>query len=188
MCMTSEPSTKEEDMLDQRTIDDFKAGTPIAELSRQTGLKRGKLRRMLKKSLGGSLPTREIKREGPVVSDKEVEVLPHAKGWKSRVIYVHVGGPQLKGTDIYAPYVSESVFTSPDGEEYVIAKNSERADLLIQTSVGIARLRHYQSSSIGRRHSETSEMKERGDAALKRERKVKKERRLQRKKRRSAQA
>src|SRR5690606_20712117 len=108
-------------------------GESIAALSCEMGVKRPKLRRAIMKAVGGKDRYRELRSqraggsskliprrresEGPLIDDSDVPVIPHARGWKSRIVYVN--------------RYSTSVFIDPNGVEYVRARPNEKADLIV---------------------------------------------------------
>src|SRR5690606_19651340 len=115
-------------------------GTPLAALAKELGMKRSKLRRELTKAVGGKDRYRELREKGAggsstpptvgkraleesPVDDSGVPVIPHTRGWKSRIVYVN--------------RYSTSVFIDPNGVEYVNARDNEKADLIVDfTQIG----------------------------------------------------
>lgn len=74
---------------------------------------------------------------------RKIQTAKLADGWRSRVWYV-------------AGY-AETIFTAPDGAEYVIAKNGEQPDLLYAPKNGAGLppvpLRLRENSSLQRKHT-----------------------------------
>lgn len=167
-------------------------GESIATLARESGMKRSKLRRELMKAVGGKDRYRELRSqgaggsskpiprrresEGPLIDDSNVPVIPHARGWKSRIVYVN--------------RYSTSVFIDPNGVEYVRARPNEKADLIVDLDLsskiykglGKVRLRKLESSSLYRKMKKTQKERERGEAALERQREQRRQRRAARRK------
>lgn len=166
-------------------------GESLAVLARESGMKRSKFRRELTKAVGGKERYRELRSQGaggssklaprrrgsggPLIDDSGVPVIPNARGWKSRIVYVN--------------RYSTSVFIDPDGVEYVNARDNEKADLIVDFDLegkgyklGKARLRRLDQSSVGRKLKKERKSMERGQAALERQREQRRQKRAARRK------
>lgn len=175
-------------------IERWKNGEALNVLAEVAGLKRSRFRRELTKAVGGKEKYQELRASGaggtakavgrrsrngngasaPAAIDdsnvKRITKTRFADGWKSRVIYVDK--------------VSTSVFTSPKGNEYVVAKGNEKADLIFQPkgdrSKGLdpVRLKKLASSSIGRKAAREQKLIEQGaksEEARKQEKRAKRQ-------------
>lgn len=179
-------------------IAEMMAGVKIADLVHRTGMKRGKLRRTIIRKMGGKASydkarntiVKTTKQTGTTKAmDKNVPTIASARiedGWTLDTIFVNYGGPKLKGCDEYDPRVSESLIIDPDGNEYVIAKPGEAADLLvkeaaIEAGMDPIRLRRFESSSIYRLVKRHEALVKQGEAAEARRKASKRQRRVRRK-------
>lgn len=198
-----------------RAVERWKSGESFGDLAKELGMARSAFRRELTAAVGGKTKFRELREagaggskaafggkrgggrrrkqgeEGTVsfIDDRGVPVIGRTKtedGWKSRVLYVNVGGAPLKDADSYLPFVSESVFTSPEGEEYVIARPNEKADLIVKGTtkgLGDIRLRLLSTSSIGKKAKAQEKLAERGQEKHEKVKAAKREKRQKRMKR-----
>lgn len=183
---------------DVDVIAELAAGVKIADLCHRTGLKRGKLRRTIASALGGKDAYTEVRakavKSAPSggstrVSDKGVPRVPSARlqdGWKMEQILVDYGGPRLKDSDIYDPRIAETLLTSPEGVQYVMAKSTERADLIVDKAaekVGLrpVRLRRFDTSSVFRLVRKHEKLVEHGEKAEEARLKTKRAKRIRRK-------
>lgn len=90
----------------------------------------------------------------PLVNDAGVPTIDSAlvsAGWKSRIFYIdhlHKDGA-----------LSTSIFTSPQGVEYVHARPNEKADLIFKARRGMpaVRLREYSTSGTAKRAEKSKE-------------------------------
>lgn len=184
--------------LDPKIIKRWQEGTSLIVLSKEVGIKRGKLRRILVGSVGGREAYRERRDAGaggrtiapggtaPAVDDSDVPRISSARrseGWRSEILYVDVGGPPLKDSIVgYLPKVSTDVFVSPDGTRYVRAHGSERADLVFDDGSALKplRLKIMDESRLGRRVEKEQQLVEQGEKALEKTMEKKRERRQKR--------
>lgn len=172
-------------------IERWKSGEALNDLAEVAGLKRSRFRRELTKAVGGKEKYQELRAAGaggsakavgrpssngasaPTVDDSKVKRISKTRledGWKSHVIYVDK--------------VSVSVFTSPKGNEYVIAKGNEKADLIFQPKgergkgMDPVRLKKLATSSVGRKAAREQKLIEQGaksEEARKQEKRAKRQ-------------
>lgn len=180
---------------------DLRAGLPVSEVCKRVGVKRGKLKRMLAKEVGGdayaaarSTRTASAKVETRLDAqrDRGVPRTPHARvenGWRFKTIFVNYGGKHLKDLADGVPHdpsVAEALLIDPNGELYVAARNNESADLIVDrdaVKLGLdpIRLRRFETSAIFHLVKEHDALVARGEEALKRTREEKKVKRIRRK-------
>jgi hypothetical protein len=171
--------------------------TPINELAKRAGLKRGKFRRELMRALGGQNEYQKKRKEGAGgevrtkgsslpsgIDDSDVKRISKTRyvdGWRSEILYVNVGGKALQDSKAgYMPLVSESVFISPNGTKYIRAKGNEKADLIFRAKgdrmdgLDDVRLKKYEGSSKAKKVEEHEKLIERGAEAARAKRAEKK--------------
>lgn len=118
---------------------------------------------------------------------KVISGTPYAKGWKGKTLWLYVGGPRLKGVDRYEPYISDTLIISPKGNEYVMAQDNERADLIviskkkIHRGIGPIRLKKFEGSVIGRMAVKTEKFDEHIEASQNRQKAKRRKKRIKRK-------
>lgn len=135
---------------------------------------------------------------GPKLDDSQVKRLTpktgRLKGWTFHLvrepvnIKVKDADGAAHGATVWQPVAT--VYTSPSGNDYVNAKHSEKADLIIRYRAKYGsplgdkdvRLRRFTTSSVKRKMDQNEKELERGEAALKRIRKAKREKKLARQK------
>lgn len=179
-------------------IADLRAGVSPGNLSERVEMSRSKMRRAVDKKFGAGTyaslrdaskrpVTKEEKkehREHDKRRDKGVPRIPSARiddGWTYRNIYVNYGGRRLKHLPSFVahdPSVAEFLLTSPEGEEYVRARNDEAADLIVDKAaekLGLdpVRLRRFETSFMHHLVEKNEKMVKRGEASLKRRRTTK---------------
>lgn len=129
-------------------------------------------------AFGGKRPEKGVKVAAVVIDDSKVPHVPYVKhtkmaGWTWKRV------PLSKGE-----YLLVSI--APNGKEYVRAKTTERADLILDhkkdgwdyTALGVMRMRLYETSSAARKARKQQRLVTKGEKLLKVRAKVRKVRRV----------
>lgn len=181
----------------------WQRGEKLPALAAEAGFKRGKFRRMLTAALGGKdtfralraqgaggARAREAATSGPRIDDSHVPMTvgcTKSDGWTSertwRPTLVSIKLADGKA-NVASRELVQTVHISPTGVPYVVAADTEQADLIVLSKTeGIqnVRLRIFHGSIVAKQLSEEEELLERGKAALAATREAKRAKRALRK-------